>query len=505
MLPSSLKILSDSFARRLGGAWWLIAALLLLPWMISTDSLWIDEGQTAIYASLPSLDQFAEKIAHDNRSGGLSEGLMPLSMFLTWAAAKVFGMSEIGLRIPNLFYLAIACLCLWKTGSRLKISGLVMVFALHPFVWQYADEARPYALQLALGCGLLWSMTAVLDDPNHHLPWLGYFATCFLLFASSLLCCIPVTVSGLIILYHLVSIRWKPNRLVVGCAIIAAIPFFLLSVFYLKAMQGMASGAKLWVFGPSNVAYALYELLGFQGLGPSRTELRDTARAQASLWKLFAPHVWLLGALFVAISAITIRGFIKWNRQLIPPTAMILLTFLGFCSLGIANGFPFWGRHLAPVLPFCLLLMLMLCGSFSAGFPRHLAISALAALWVISAVQFRLSPRFANDDYRGAATFAKQALAQNHTIWWVADTSAANYYGLNLTESGPGQYIRNASKEHLVSLPPPSYVVISKPDIYDNAGGATGFVADKGYTLVRKPVAFEIWKSPGTPSQNHSK
>ena len=76
------------------GIAWLAIAFLLLPFMVTNESLWIDEAQTACYAMFDGFGAFVHKLESDNRTGTLSEGLMPLSMFLAWIFGHVFGVTE---------------------------------------------------------------------------------------------------------------------------------------------------------------------------------------------------------------------------------------------------------------------------------------------------------------------------------------------------------------------------------------------------------------------------
>jgi uncharacterized membrane protein len=59
------------------------------------------------------------------------------------------------LRAVNLLWGALAVVGMYRVGQRLKIPWLPLLLASQPYFWFYMNEARPYALQLACGTGLL--------------------------------------------------------------------------------------------------------------------------------------------------------------------------------------------------------------------------------------------------------------------------------------------------------------------------------------------------------------
>ena len=55
---------------------WLLAALLLLPFMVNNDSLWLDEGDTAMYVLQPDFHAWCDRLVHD----GQADCQMPLAL-----------------------------------------------------------------------------------------------------------------------------------------------------------------------------------------------------------------------------------------------------------------------------------------------------------------------------------------------------------------------------------------------------------------------------------------
>ncbi len=481
---------------------WFIGALLLLPLMITHDSLWIDEAQTAAYSRLPDISSVVAKLDADNKTGSLSEGLMPLSMYLAWAWATVLGTSEWALRLPNLFYLAGGLAFIWRAGRSHQIPHLALLVALHPFVWYYADEARPYALQIALGGAHLWAFLKLFETSGRsRKAWLVFLVAGLLLCASSLLCIVPVAAESAVILAFAISARWKPTRFHVMTAAILLPLYLLLGLFYMKALAGASSALKLWEFGPSNIAYSLYELLGFQGLGPSRGELREAARSGSPLGALFLPHASVLGGLvlvWAVTGGIALKAWCQTLRSTVLPSVLVLLLSLaGYTLLGVVMKFPFWGRHLAPLLPFAVFAGAGMAAMARNRTTRICIVTSLGLFWGASAVSIRYAPRFTNDDYRGAARFALEHSRAREVVWWAADTSGARYYGLAPAEPGiPDSFcysVRNNSTEELQALPQPRWVVFTKADIYDNNGRIMAYLQDGGYRRKRSFTSISIW------------
>ena len=120
------------------------AAVMLLA--ISNESLWIDEFWTAHFAQLPSIKAFIDLLMVPS---GSQTPLHFLHFFL-WEQLVPRG--EFLLRLANLPMFVIGQLALfWALRAYPPKFGfwVLALGALHPMVWQYANEARPYILMLA--------------------------------------------------------------------------------------------------------------------------------------------------------------------------------------------------------------------------------------------------------------------------------------------------------------------------------------------------------------------
>lgn len=474
---------------------WLAAALALLPFMISGESLWIDEAQTAAYAMEPGLGDLCQRLLHDPKS----EAMMPLPMALAWGGVRLLGAGEIALRLPNLLYLAAAFWAVWRLGLRVAFAPLVLLLACHPFVWFYANEARPYALQIALASLLLLSANGIERTGPSPRRVAGFLLWAWLLSATSLLAVFP---AGILSLALLVS-GWR-RRVPVGkrtlWVLLAGVLVFIpLGLFYLSAVQRGSAGARLWSVGAQNIVFTVYEMVGAQGLGPGRTEMREAASSLGALMRCFAPHLPLLAVhgfcLLLWVRYANVRLADAAGGRLARLCAGMFTLSLGIVlALALVARFPFWGRHFAPVFPaflICALLCRPTAGPFRVA--RWIPI-LMGLLWLGSSLGVRFSPRFAKDDYREAARVAAEALARGESVWWAADAEGASYYGLPVTSSGRFQIWMTPAEQDLAGGASADLVILSKPDVYDGRGVLRAYLEQHRYELRGRPQAFSLWR-----------
>ncbi len=123
-----------------------LAGVLVLAGLMPTrESLWIDETSTHLYASEPTFHSFEARLRAENGS----EAQMPLGMAAFWLWEKMAGSSEWGLRSLNIVWTLVAAGVLFLTGRRLGLPALPFWLIVQPFLWYYANEARPNDMQIA--------------------------------------------------------------------------------------------------------------------------------------------------------------------------------------------------------------------------------------------------------------------------------------------------------------------------------------------------------------------
>jgi hypothetical protein len=177
------------------------------------------------------------------------------------------------------------------------------------------------------------------------------------------------------------------------------------------------------------------------------------------------------------------------------------MTALVFIAGSLALQKAFWARHFAPVFPFYVTLLgLAFAGVKDSRKPAFTWIPfLLCGLLALSALNLRVAPAWRKEDYRSAAQFARRALAENKSVWWVAGEYCATYYHLEYTLSHPAANKVFCPKPgEASSLPPPEVIVYSsKSDIYDKDLAIQKMIEQKKYRVAARFKSFVIWIKPG--------
>ncbi|MEO7934288.1 MAG: hypothetical protein ABIT76_14130 [Chthoniobacterales bacterium] len=459
--------------------------------IISQQSLWIDEAHSALKAMQPDLASFFRTLVSD----GGSDLQMPGYMLWLWGWEKIFGHSEYALRLANLPWWLLA------QGVTIRFFGKKsgffwvgsLLFLLHPFVWYYLDEARPYAMQMA-GATLLAIGIFEAQNPERSIKnWFLWGSCGAVLMGITSLLAFLFSGTGLIVLTFLLlserSTRQPKTwlRIVPALAVFSATGIYYLWTLCIGARATNGTGGTGW----SNLLYVSYELLGFSGVGPSRIELRQNG---AGALRPYLPELALYGLASCVMLVATVRELgskmvVVWATYLLPPVLLILM-------IGVFKDFRVLGRHFTPVLPVILLAWASCLAVWHRKNPRS-AIglgTLLLLLMLTSSLCLRLSPRHGKDNYRGAAKLAKSALAQNKIVWWAADLAAAKYYQIPFTGAGSAVDVRQSRFEDFAKSPLPNLILLSKPDVYDSHGDLLRYLHDVPLKQTATLQSFTIWE-----------
>ena len=473
----------------------LVFVVLISAIAVSNQSLWIDEGNSAMKAIQPNFVLFWEKM----KELGGSDLQMPLYMGLLWLWEKMLGHSEYALRALNIPFFTLSAavfLYLCDAERRLKLAYLFLM-CFSPLLWVYLDEARPYILQFFGATSIfvaLWNQAKTPHlNKNLAIFCMGAFALC----GSSLTGVIFTFWFGLAFLVILIrqhvwsSIFSSKQNLV--ALLVTSIGMCGLGMYYFWTLTQGARASGVGKTDLLSIGFCLYELLGFSGLGPDRLSLRE--HGITSLKPFFLPLTSLVIALtaFGGSSALYITKSSRMHRTEIFIFAAALCGALSMLAVGYIAHFRVLGRHLMPVLPFVLLLLslgILHLWQSNKKLSRAIVLS-LCLLLILSSLSTRFSPRFAKDDYRTASQIAKSSLESGKTIWWAADSATANYYGLEFSEKVIN--VMGLSAEELQILPVPDIILVSKKDIYDPQNAISSFLSERSYTT-SYPAAFSIYK-----------
>jgi len=489
-------------------------ALALVPLMPSTDSLWVDEAQTWRYARQATLDTAWQQLQTEINS----EAQMPLGMLAAWSWAQLLGTSEFALRAPNMLYAVGAILCFYFIGRKEDLPLLPLFLAVQPYLWFYVNEARPYALQIFGGSLLLLALRQVYRGNISSIRWIvAWGAGALVCSASSMLGAIPTLAFTVAIFWELLRRNYLPGK---GQLVIFAgttLSLLALGFYYLQTLLAGSGGSKIWSVGLRNLVFSVVEFLGFAGLLPPRQELREMARAGLNhssevlnLWPFALPTI-LMAAVFVVIGLFWVRNCRQTPHWVAAAVAIVTGSVVLLFAASLMVGFPFWGRHLAPAFPaFVAASGWAVTLAWRGPWPLAKASAAcLVLLLLASSLMLRFSETHAKDDYRSAASYAHEILAQGGIVWWAADQAAAHYYQLE-TETMPERgdsamvtssaYIaNNRSALYFAGLPYPALVVLSKVDIYDQDANLRHWIAENRLSLKSRKPAFEFYTNSEPP------
>jgi hypothetical protein len=488
---------------------------------ISAESLWIDEFWTAYFAEVGSLREWVELVLIPKGSQ------TPIHFFQYFVWGRLFESTELTLRLANLPLFVLGQLCLFwalRTYPRTFTWFVLAVGALHPLVWQYANEARPYILMYAGAQMVLAYLLHLHARVEWHLDASPLFAAMFvvggiLLFGASMLGAFWVFAAGVYaIQLHHRHLGWRylaRGAHAVWLAIFVIV-VSLLCVYYVSSLLQGAGGSRVSTTTPATLAFAAYELLGLSGIGPGRHELRDMGLAAL---RPHAPGLLLAAALIGLTLVCGTREALRrlGARDLAIAVSLALLPVFIVVLSGFVMGWRVLGRHLFATIPVINLLFalgLVRLWDAPAGRRRllgRLAAAACLAALAMSALSMRFAVQHSKDDYKLAATIAKDALARGQRVWWAADYLGAHYYRLpgNFDYRGeltgmhqppfctdqPGiQATANLSAECLQTLSPPDIVIFSRPETFDLSGDMRRYLEAGNYVKVQEMPAIAIWR-----------
>jgi hypothetical protein len=305
-----------------------------------------------------------------------------------------------------------------------------------------------------------------------------------------------------------------------GPAFWTYLPLFLALGMYFAWTLSVGSGGARETPGSGNLAFALYEFLGFMGLGPPRHILREQPNMQVLL-----PYLPWIGIGAVAAGAVSLVLVIKLIRGRQDYFQSLLIALLTGASLFVIasslENFRFWGRHLAVFFPLFSLMVIAAIGALTATRSGKLfgriTVGLLVCAWLISDSRLWALTEYHKDDYRLAAkTALNVADRSNATIVWAANVIGGRYYGLKFEEplegvdwSSRGQAVYAADwsqsqvAEHLhaATKETPVVLVLSKPDVFDPAGIWAAAVDNLKPRKVAAPNTFNIYLFNGNGSK----
>jgi hypothetical protein len=274
-----------------------------------------------------------------------------------------------------------------------------------------------------------------------------------------------------------------------------------LGLYYLWTVLGGAGGTKVATTDARTLVFSAYELLGFAGLGPGRTDLRAGEGA------IVSSYLVALASYAILVAAVTLAGVIQAIRNVPPRTlAACAIAFTAAAALILIAGYILhWrvvGRHLAPAIAVVLALQAAGVALLWRRPVGKLVVLGFLMMALASGASIRFAPRHAKDDYRSAAAVVRSALTEGDRVWWSADALGALVYHVPLgQECGSALYVSEPRPGFASALQVPTLIVASKPDIYDPEGALAAFLSDQHFQITETFQAFQIWRrAPSTGS-----
>jgi mannosyltransferase len=170
-------------ARRRGldaGTWWMmalppVATFVIMLWGITGASYWRDEAATMSAAQRP--------LGNLLRTLGNIDAVHGAYYLLIWVMVQLGGAGELVTRLPSAVAMACAAAAVAAIGSRLVSprAGLAsgLVFAVLPEVSLYGQDARPYAIVVALAALASYLLVRAMQaEPGGRHRWLIGYAVC---------------------------------------------------------------------------------------------------------------------------------------------------------------------------------------------------------------------------------------------------------------------------------------------------------------------------------------
>jgi mannosyltransferase len=164
---------------------------------------------------------------------------------LLWIWTRIFGFSEISVRLPSVFFGVLTIYLIYHIGKNLfshKI-GLVsaILLALHPLHIYYSQEARPYAFAAFTVSLNFFCFLTFLQKKDKFSIW--YLLSLLLVFSSDYLACISLLVQPILVLLR------KDRKLVYFWIKHVAIAIFFwlwwFPLFFKQLTVGMTAAASL--------------------------------------------------------------------------------------------------------------------------------------------------------------------------------------------------------------------------------------------------------------------
>lgn len=507
-----------------------IVSVLVTILSITNQSIWIDEGVTVWLASYPT---FGELLFHQlSNTAGETQNHLPFYIWYMWGWVKIFGISELSLRLANAPFL-ILLISTIRWGCKVLYNGdwNWSIMLICPFIWFYMNEARPYVAVMAFSSLAFICFFVYLFKQSEKIriiPWLSLIG---IFFASGMvsfnILLVPLFLVAMLIQYKFNSDKWKIFLKDWLRPILILMPLFiLLGAWFawavIKQPSGDVIGTNLkYIKNPGilNILFSMYEFFGFQGLGPPRNLMRSNPTLSTFLTYAFPLSIGIIG--WISISILLIKNLYHGlSRRLVVLMTVFYSGIILILLVCYVFHFRFWGRHLAMLYPIFLLIIIGFMNDYSSMykkmFNKRLTLCLLIVIWSLSSLRLAYMSEYKKDEYRSAVSCAINAAGNTGNILWAANRACGQYYGLSFVDEMPSERLYREKRSFRANVSPnaiqavdltagelhnlfkhlnnPVIIVISKPDLHDKSGTLIRAVNTGNAQLIASPNDFKIYK-----------
>lgn len=354
---------------------WVILSGALLIRLVNLDqSLWLDEAISSMafktYSLWSIVTEYAKADFHP-----------PLYFAMMWVWTRVFGFSEIALRMPSVIFGTLTVAAVYFLGRELfsKRAGLFasLLLALNPLHIYYSQEARMYALAAFFATLNMFFFARMLRRPAGFNT--GYFTSLLLTLASDYM-------AGFVVLAQIVIMAVQRSRPLFLCWVKSSAPVFLFSllwlpIFWSQLRIGVSASSSIpgWrdvvgSFGPKPLILTFVKFIIGRISHPEKLVYLLAFFPVGSVYAF----LFIRGLKFDASKRALLAAYIfvpalsAWTLSLILPVysyfrmLFLLPPFLLIVGAGLLSV----GERTRTVLAFFIITAALVCVSFYVFYPK---------------------------------------------------------------------------------------------------------------------------------------
>lgn len=324
-------------------------------------------------------------IGHDGGLGevwrrALTDTHPPLYYFLMYPWVRQFGQAEWVLRLPSAIF-AVAAIVLFARGMRRHFSPAALGFAaalgaLSMFWFEQSQNARGYALAMAISSALLAAAAALRERAPGRFPWALWAAVSALGLAGSLVHSYLLLSTGMVLLFLILSVRdWRVRFALAGSGLVILAVNLAYVVLLLRSTQ-------------QDVHNMWFDTGARFFLGQTRIAVRDLAAANCGVALKLLVLAWLVRRL---LRIKPDAALARWRVPGAHAAQLAGFVLVGVIVSGIVVSYAiapsFSSRNLLTASPFAWVLLAWLYDAAGPAATGRLGRWAAAALLVLVAAQ----------------------------------------------------------------------------------------------------------------------